>query len=364
MNKAGFFALLLLIIVTVLFLRNKSPLIELFETQEGVCPVEARREPDGFIHVKPGKHTFATMSEYVSYLSNLYAQGVQCIPPKVHMSKDVPLGIFGGLGNGAITPSGTNRESAARVVLDTNSADNELSVKSPIDKLDDYEYTRVDESERVSRNAMKREVKSALIEQNRLDWANLPFNAEARAGAEDEFIAGRMQDMWKDPKTGVFFKNLEGVDTQPPDEDAVQQREARILASYRPTDLTEHKVDKETDAVAKLVNEIYAKDKNWEPVVSRTGENKWEVTELIPKARKERWEDDQAVSVAMATEKGMLQVKPQVDIMNRLQDDPYFDKSGVADSSNNRFWNYKDFTKWTPGLERMFAPTSDNRQWD
>ena len=49
--------------------------------------------------------------------------------------------------------------------------------------------------------------------------------------------------------------------------------------------------------------------------------------------------------------------------MNRLQDDPYFDKSGVVDKANDRFWNYKEFNKWTPGLERMFAPTVDTKDW-
>jgi hypothetical protein len=48
---------------------------------------------------------------------------------------------------------------------------------------------------------------------------------------------------------------------------------------------------------------------------------------------------------------------------DRLADDPYFDKAGVTDTSNDRFWKYSDFNKWTPGLERMFAPTFSQEQW-
>ena len=355
--------LLALLVAVALLPARKATQIELFEAAEIVCPTEAKRGPDGLIHVNPGNRTFPTLSDYTSYLYDLYARGAKCLPPKVVASRDAPLGILGGLGTDTISPAGVKRETATRAVLDFNTADEETSAKTPINKLDDYEYSRIEQSERPSRNELSGEVKSALMEQHNLDWANLPFNSEARAASEDTFVAGRMDNMYKDPKTGVFFKNMEGSDILPPDEEATKQREARILASYRPTDLTEHKVDRETESVAKLVNQMYAGDKHWQPVVSRTGENKWEVTELIPKARKETWEDAQAMTVALATEKGFVTPKPEVNVINRLQDDPYFDKSGVADNANNRFWNYKDFNKWTPGLERMFAPTMDERKW-
>ena len=67
--------------------------------------------------------------------------------------------------------------------------------------------------------------------------------------------------------------------------------------------------------------------------------------------------------VKAAEAEGFAQPTPTIDIDSRLRGDPYFDKSGIGDQANNRFWNYKDFNKWTPGLERMFAPTMDNRAW-
>ena len=335
--------------------------IELFEAQ-GTCPTEARRGPDGAIHVQPGDKRFNTMSEYVDYLSNLYAAGASCLPPQVSSVRAPVDGILGGVGMGATGAGGIARESATRSVLDMSDAEM-TSAKTPLDKLDDYEYTRVEQSERLSRNGLSKEVKSNLMEQNRLDWANLPFNSEARARQEDEFVAGRAESMYKDPKTGVFFKNMEGGDILPPDEEAARLREQKILSSYQPTDLTVHTVDKESEAVAKLVGQMYAGDKNWEPVLSKTGENKWEVTELRPKPRKETYEDAQAVTIAMAEEKGFVRAAPSVDIVNRMQDDPYFDKSGVVDKANDRFWNYKEFNKWTPGLERMFAPTVETKEW-
>jgi hypothetical protein len=326
------------------------------------CPQRVHRGPDGRIHVHPGKRSFPTMSQYVGFLSGLYARGATCLAPEVKEKREPVLGIMGGLGVGAEPPSAFNRQGTTRTVFETENTE-ETSVKTPINKLDDYEYTRIEQSERAERNALSKAVKNELMEGRALDWANLPFNSEARAFAEDTFIAGRMEDMYRDPKTGVFFKNMSGRGILPPDVEAEKMREAKILSSYRPTDFTKHTIDSKTESVARLVNDMYKSDPNWEPVVSKTGENKWEVTELRAKPRKETYQDAQAVSLATAEATGLAQPPVSVDIADRLRDDPYFDKSGVGDRDNNKFWNYKDFNKWTPGLERMFAPTLDNKEW-
>jgi hypothetical protein len=326
------------------------------------CPTEAVRGPDGRIHIKPGKRSFQTMADYVGYLGDLYSKGATCLAPKVRNAREPVFGVFGGQGNGAISPSAVNLESTTRAVLDTREPE-ETYARTKIDKLDDYEYTRVEQSERQTRNELSEAVRNELLEGRKLDWANLPFNSEARAAAEDTFIAGRVEDMYRDPKTGVFFKNMQGGGLIPPDEEAAKMREQKILSSYRPTELTKHTIDDRTEAVAKLVNEMYKSDKKYEPVITKVDENKWEVTELRPRPQKESWSDAQAMTLANAQQNGLTMPPPEIDISSRLSDDPYFDKSGVGDQANNRFWDYKDFNKWTPGLERMFAPTMDNKEW-
>jgi hypothetical protein len=52
-----------------------------------------------------------------------------------------------------------------------------------------------------------------------------------------------------------------------------------------------------------------------------------------------------------------------MQIFDQGTNDPAFYRAGVADNDNGRFWNYKDFNKFTPGLERMFAPTLTTREW-
>jgi hypothetical protein len=349
-------------IVAIAYILNRKTVREPFESVS--CPTEAVRGPDGRIQIKPGNKVFQTMSDYVSYLKDIYGKGAQCVPPKVRSHREPVPGLFGGLGNGAEPPRAANMMGTTRNVLDSDASAEETSAHTPINKLDDYEYSRVFEVERGSRNALSAAVKNDLLEKRATDWSMLPFNSEARAQQEDEFIAGRMDNVWREPKSGVFFKNMEGESTVPPDVEAAKLREQKILASYRPTEVSEHIVDNETQAVANLVNKMYKEDPNWEPVVSKTGENQWEVTELRPKARKETYEDAQTVTTAMAENgRGQAQPEPVMNIFDRLQDDPYFDKRGVSDKNNDRFWNYKDFNKWTPGLERMFAPTMDNKEW-
>jgi hypothetical protein len=356
--------LLIVVALVVLYFAARPTAAEAFASQGAppACPSEAVRGPDGRIHVKPGDQSFQTMADYIGYLGGLYSKGATCLAPQVKNAREPVFGVFGGQGNGETSPKGFELETATRAVLDTREPE-ETYALTKINKLDDYEYTRVEQSERDSRNKLSKAVKNELLEGRKLDWANLPFNSEARAAAEDTFIAGRVEDMYRDPKTGVFFKNMQGGGLLPPDEEAAQMREQKILSSYRPTELTKHVIDNKTETVARLVNEMYKSDPKYEPVITKVDENKWEVSELRPRPQKETYAEGQTISLTMAQEKGMTVPPPSIDISDRLQDDPYFDKTGVADVANNKFWDYKDFNKWTPGLERMFAPTLDNKEW-
>jgi hypothetical protein len=203
------------------------------------------------------------------------------------------------------------------------------------------------------------------MSQYHLDWANLPWNSDEKAKEEEAFISGRMEDGMRDPKTGVFFRNMEGADVGPPDEAATAAREAKILSAYIPTDISKHVVDSEMERVAQVVNQAYASDPDWEPVVEKRGEHQYAVTELRPRAKKERWENE-TPTVQEAKDQGILtgtSFAPDMKIDGGRSDDPYFDKAGVVDNANDRVWKYQDFNKWTPGLERMFAPTNETQAW-
>jgi hypothetical protein len=336
------------------------------------CPTSAKRNEQGKIVVEPGNMEFSTMKEYVAYLSNIYTkdESAGCVPPVVQGwrndgSTPVP-GILGGQGNGAVPASSVGKEGPDRSVMMTNpTLGEQTSADSPINKLDDYEYSRIYELERAPRiSPLQKETVNKLTSQHVLDWASLPFSSEKAAEEQKEFIAGRMEGGFRDPKSGAFFKNMEGAGVMPPDQEALEAREKAILAAYKPTDISKHTVDSETEQVGKLVSKLYENDPAWEPVIEKTGENQWAVTELRPKPRKETWEDD-TPSVALAESQGLASANPvaSIQIYDRQMNDPAFDKRGVSDYDNNKFWDYANFNKWTPGLERMFAPTADTKDW-
>jgi hypothetical protein len=332
--------------------------------EEIACPVSAVRTPEGKIEVQPGSKVFDTMKDYLEYLTTLYAKGSMCIPPMVTSQKKMPTpGILGGLGTNTEGPNSVERQGKTRTVLDYEPEEKEAYAKSPIDKLDDYEYTRVFEKENSSRNATSTLSSNERINAHKLDWANLPFNSEDRSKQENEFVSGRMEDGFRDPETGVFFSNVDGKNVVPPDMDSVKEREQKVLSSYQPTDITTHVLDNESKTVAQIVNSAYKNDPDWEPVVSKVGDYQWEVTELRPKPRKERYQDEKTKDLALAQERGETLPPPSISIDDRMRDDPYFDKSGVGDKDNQKYWKYEDFNKWTPGLERMFAPTLPTKEW-
>lgn len=335
----------------------------LSNSKENECPLSAERKDDGKIHVQPQNQKFDTMGDYVAWLSSLSAAGSMCVPPYVKGPREVDV-IQGG------SPSPGDREmgTTGKQVAQQNTSQNLFTrqvegentyAKTPINKLDDYEYTRIFQNENSPRSELSKTTVNSLMAKNQWDWSKLPFNSEARADAETEFVSGRLDSAQRDPKTGVFFKNVEGMTVVPPDEDAASIREKASLKAYEAapaTALMEHNVED----VAVMVKKMYAEDPNWEPVVEKVGDNEYRVSELRPKARKEKYEENQDMTIERAKEGGLIQA--QVDIEGGRQD-PYFDKQGVLDYSNDRFWEYKDFKKWTPGLERMFAPTLDTTNW-
>lgn len=349
-------ALAMVLLVTAALLRRPALPNEPFAAP-AACPTAAVRDAAGGIRLEPSGRTFTTMKDYVAYLNELYATGAQCIPPPVQVGPRGPVdGILGGLGVGAPSPTEVEMEQSVREPVGP-------SAGNSIQKLDDYEYSRVFTTESGQRKEAATEIAKKLSTRA-LDWASLPFDSEEAARQQDEFIAGRLDTVYRDPASGVFFKAMEGEAVQPPDEVAEREREQKVLSEYRPTSISKHTIDAETETVGELVHKLYESDPNWEPVLEKTGENTYQITELRPKPRKERYADAQTTTLAMAEASGdYVPPEPVIHIEDRIRGDPYFQKNGVADRENDRFWNYSDFNKWTPGLERMFAPTHDTREW-
>lgn len=330
------------------------------------CPISAERKADGKIHVQPQGRSFDTMGDYVIWLSSLSTAGENCVFPYVKGPREVDVI------QETASPNTGNKEigSSKNTVEKQNTFGNVFTkqvegeqtfAKTPINKLDDYEYTRIFQNENSPRSELSKTNVNSLTAKNQFDWSKLPFNSETRANAETEFISGRKDTAQKDPKTGVFFKNMEGGTIFPPDSDTIDANEKSNLNNFK-SEKAENLLQHDGEDVAEMVKKMYEDDPNWEPVVERIGENEYRVSELRPKPKKERYVEagDEELTIERAKQGGLISPSVEVEGGNV---DPYFDKTGVLDYSNDRFYQYNDFKKWTPGLERMFAPTLDTTNW-
>ena len=220
--------------------------------------------------------------------------------------------------------------------------------------VDDYEYNLVFQQEG------DREVSKALYNklqsQYPLDWSvQPPSSAHFQAGLQElkeSFKSTPGSPSGEDP-----YREMGNTALIPPDTTAAKMEERKILQLYQPakTDsLTSYQLD---DAQA-LIKRIYDA-KGMIPEVRKKENNVYEVVGTRSKDEKIIYEDEnppvQHAPVAEAGE-GTITVPPTaVDTAAGL--DPFFTPGC---STHMDRW---DYTKFTPGLERMFAPTYPTAEW-
>ena len=310
------------------------------------CPSRAQYTTSGGIVSEPGGKFFTSMDSYSQYYKYLASAGIDC---------------------SFITPTRNSSQLAQSQPKDVNvtQEDEQTYATTPINKLDDYEFSRVFSIEKESRNELERTTINALASRFQFDWSQLPFNSQVRATQETAMNQQRLEG-FTGTLTEPFYESVSGDNMAPQDLQDIDEREKAILQQYSPKK-TEDLLEHDTDDVQVLVKKLYENDPDYEPVVEKVKDGEFEVTKLIPKRKKKdsQFEDEDVPTVAEAIEKGLAKGGPKVQPRMEVSgmQDPYFDKTGVLDYEGDRFYRYDQFAKWTPGLERMFAPTFDQNDW-
>jgi hypothetical protein len=318
------------------------------------CPASAIQTSLGVITTQPGNKTFTSLESYNEYYKYLASMGIEC---------------------SYVTPSPKEYKKELKEGKDVTDTvqDEQTYALTPIKKLDDYEFSRVFQVEKESRNELERTTVNALTAQRQFDWSQLPYNSSGRAGHEQE-MNGKRVEGFTATVTEPFYSSLSGDSLMPRDEQELDEKERAILQQYSPKK-TEDLMAHDTDDIKALVSKLYESDANWEPVVEKKSDTEFEVIGLKAKPRKAdaEYEDEKIPSVQEALESGQATggdifskktgstVVPGMEVSGKQ--DPYFDKQGVLDYEGDRFYRYDSFAKWTPGLERMFAPTFDQNDW-
>jgi hypothetical protein len=228
---------------------------------------------------------------------------------------------------------------------------------NPIDDLDDYEMSLVFQNQG-SKTASRQQISDAMTRYP-MDWSVQPPNSQYFQDYEAEFKKQKEEEARNPPVTS-FYKEIDGTNSQLPDYEAIDEEEKKILQTYKP-ESSKGLLEYSVDDVKGLLEKVYSR-KGLIPVVekSKQGENIWEIVEVKEKDPKIVWEDEleKDTEREKMTQRGeeVIQVPYTAgDIAAGL--DPFFQaRNSVRDGKY-------DYTQWTPGLERMFAPTYPIKNW-
>jgi len=225
-------------------------------------------------------------------------------------------------------------------------------MKQPIDSLDQYELSAVYQRQG-SKEATKKQLNDAMTRYP-LDWST--------QGQGSQYFQEKQEEYQKlSEKTDVInaYGGNESRDMLLPDSALQEQEERKILQTYQPQK-SSSLLNYSADDVKTLVEKIYDK-KGLIPelVKSKQGNNIWEIIEVKEKNPKINWEDDEPTK---ERQKMIARGEEVIDVPYTVSDvaaglDPFFQKSRSV--RDGRF----DHTEWTPGLERMFAPTHPIKEW-
>jgi hypothetical protein len=160
------------------------------------------------------------------------------------------------------------------------------------------------------------------------------------------------------PDDAKAYDTVSGSNMQPPDLTAQQQEEKKILQTYKPAFPPNGTTYNPKDA-QELIKKLY-NARGVIPIVRhKDGTNVYEVVGTRKKDEKIVYEEEEAPAMDEANpDAGESTIKPPQAAADNAFEPP--SGGGVPVKTNKNKW---DYTAWTPGLERMFAPSSPTQSW-
>ncbi len=336
----------------------------------GSCPTLVSRDPsNNEIIVQPGNIRYKTVAEYAAAM----AASPSCVIMRVP--------------DGALRPPAVPSFTASDIVLkqqrsrDVAQADasaQRAGIKTrpftttSIDDVYDYDDDTPDLVSSQERDADKGHGLDMLaaMDKRMRDWSSYPpsakqFDSGRTAFMKEQTAAAATQPSGV-PSASDDYAMLGGQAVMPPDEDKQELQERAALTEYGPR-TTPSFWETPLSEVQAMVDDRNS-DSKFKQVVTRTGPNQFAVTKLIPNITSSDYNDAPdvpraaGVSVAASAQWGTTNEAPGPgDVpQNVAVPDPLFDKSGAQNGSVS-VWT--DAFKWTPGLERAFAPSNPERNW-
>lgn len=242
-----------------------------------------------------------------------------------------------------------------QVLMETTSLD--PVARESIQSVNDYEYNMIYQNE--SDRELSTALKNKLMSQRPMDWAGLPpSSAQFQAGLRESFQNATPTV----PDEPHPYDSVSGNNMAPPDMESVEMEERKILQAYHPPtaqDLGSYDEDEEPQ---QMIKRLYDTKGLIPSVAHKDGTNVYEIVGVRRKDEKIVYEDEEAPastgSVAGAGEAQI--VVPPTAYDTAAAKDPFYDTTAPGGRTRLGKWDYQG---WTPGLERMFAPTNPTKEW-
>ena len=258
--------------------------------------------------------------------------------------------------NGYTKKQGFEGVTEPNIVLDTSKNTMFPYTTDPIRSLDQYELEAVFQNE--GDRELKKQQINRLTRQYPLDWTNYPPNSSKFQSEQAKYIEGFSSDS-SAKDLNKPYKDIGDGNLTPPDTAAIEREEREILATYEPRKTGDMKSYDVYDA-EKLLEQIY-KPKGLVPSVNKRDDNVFEVVNTRSLKDKVEYEDDlpdapSTRGTGLGPGEATIEVPPTA-LEVAAGRDPFYEPTTGTRSSRT------DYMRWTPGLERMFAPTYPTTDW-
>lgn len=323
------------------------------------CPSIVTRDPStNDVVVQPGGRRYKSVAAYAAAM----AAKPNCVIMRVPEIATAPA-------PGANVPPYSKTDikikqqarrdmAAADAVASANGIRDRPFATSPIDDVTDYDDTSalVEKQERIG---LRQNEATNAADARMRDWSSYPTSsrkyeegratfAEQQAEGKNTLPAGMVADV---------YARLQRSTALPPDEEKQEVEERAALLEYGPRSTPSY-WETPLEDVQRLINER-GRDGKFKETVERIGPNQFAITKITPKR-------DQGQTVAYNAADDTAARTADTPIYAPagpavLYGDPFFEKATAAETGSVARWS--DFTRWTPGLERMFAPSVPEVNW-
>ena len=303
-------------------------------SKRDACPKELHRHEDGHLSLVGTGKTFSDMNEFQQWWHSSGDSRLCPLPLLTGARREQEILVSGGGDSGGGWP---NEQTYA---------------KTPIYKVDDYEFSRVVGFERGGHLVVPKENYNKILLERMLDWADLPLTAEARSvkykGLQEGFTAsGELDSASSRDSSGRFAPTGDhGVITSTME--ATQRYGEKAHAHEYDQDV-ECKLSREAKEVAAMVAKAYENDPNFEPVITKVGANHWEVNELKPRRRHVEYSsptDDRVVDTDNT----------------RVHKDFVYDQDRVSRAAIDPFFPPVS-DRYETEMDTMMGPSFDRANW-